>query len=67
MNIPRLLLIVSYGVYVYSIVFIQAAAHRGERSDWPGQEMMGHVSRGVDPSPYHLVLHEIVCIFSFHY
>ena len=38
----------------YHCIFIlwQAAAHGGERSDWPGQEMMGNVSRGVDPSPY---------------
>ena len=48
-NMPRLLSIVLYGVY--SITFVQAAAHREDRSDWPGQEMMGHVSREIDPSP----------------
>ena len=49
--------------YHYIFILWQAAAHGGERSDWPGQEMMGHVSRGVDPSPYHLVYMKYCVLF----
>ena len=55
-----------YVVYIIILYFLwQAAAHRGEKSDWPGQEMTGHVSRGADPSPCHLVLYEMLSTLAF--
>ena len=55
-----------YVVYIIILYFYgRQLLTGGEKSDWPGQEMTGHVSRGADPSPCHLVLYEILCTLAF--
>ena len=67
-NMLRKLSVVTDVVYIIVFlfsIFMIGSCSQGERSGWPGHEMMGHVSRGVDPSPYHLVLYEILCALAF--